>query len=602
MKRKTIALIMLGAAARVDAGAAFELLPDQAGPYSPGQSVSVEVWLHNEESFDFDLRLLALDVHGLRARLFAGGDFLTSDDVTVNHVAKLSGGSWMAIDAGLEGPVYALESCSLNGGTTLYAGGKVWGVSDFEATVYRLETGWWSEIGRASSDRVLSLGCWNEGSGNRLYAGGYIWQMEGLPIYDVARWDGNEWSAMQNLAGSVRDMVTFDDGTGATLYVVGSFNSPMPPDHDTALLRVAKWTYTGWAPLGGGFKFGYNEWAANALAVFDDGGGPAVYAAGDFRDVYIPETNSLLHVNNIAKWNGIAWYPVGGGTTPNTAAPIYDMEVFDNGNGPELYIGGDFTTAGGVSVNNIARWDGVAWYDVGGGVTGTAEADVHALTVLDGGYGPALYAGGLFTDAGGVSVSNIAKWDGINWSPVGAGFDDTVRALAIHEATGDPNLVIEGQFQFDFSTLADGGAEYVAFPQLPGPLLVYGGSSPVSGSILHLPPAGSLRLGEMEVVMPITPGKYKLDVASPYGPRGGSLVAFGFGGPDDPYTDWLAESGELTGDPASFVVAAGPPVDIPVVSQWGMIVMTLLLLVVATLEMTQRQQRAVALTSSGAGP
>ena len=100
--------------------------------------------------------------------------------------------------------------------------------------------------------------------------------------------------------------------------------------------------------------------------------------------------------------------------------------------------------------------------------------------------------------------------------------------------------------------------------------------------------------------MPSAAGAYHLDVASPFGPRGGSIIAFGFGGPDDPYTDWLPASGELVGDPASFTVAAGSPEDIPTVSEWGMIVMTLLLLVVATLIIIRQQRRAIALTSSTA--
>ena len=178
-----------------------------------------------------------------------------------------------------------------------------------------------------------------------------------------------------------------------------------------------------------------------------------------------------MQVNNVAKWDGTAWSAVGNGTTPNTAAPIFDPMVFDDGTGPALYAGGDFNSAGGVAVNNLARWDGASWSDVGGGVTGDADAAVNALTVLDDGSGPALYAGGWFTNAGGVPVSNVAKWNGTNWSAIGAGFDDTVRALAVHEANGDPNLVIEGNFQFDFSTLSNGGARYALFPELPGPLL-----------------------------------------------------------------------------------------------------------------------------------
>jgi hypothetical protein len=231
----------------------------------------------------------------------------------------------------------------------------------------------------------------------------------------------------------------------------------------------------------------------------------------DFLHIYLPETDEFMVVNNIAKWDGTAWSIVGGGTTLNAPAPIFDMVVHDDGSGPALYVGGRFTSAGGVSMNNIARWDGVAWSDVGGGVTESGNAEIHAFAVLDDGSGPALYTGGRFTNADGVLVSNIAKWTGINWSPVGAGFDDTVRALAIHESTGDPNLIIEGFFQFDFSALSDGGAMYAVFPELPGPLFVYTGKTAVPGSILHMPAGGSLRLGEMNVVMPNAPATYRLD-------------------------------------------------------------------------------------------
>lgn len=208
MKRKMFALMMLGVAARADAGAVLELVPDQAGPYSPGQAVGVEVWMHNEEAFAIDLRLVILDFQGLRQRLFAGGDFVTSGGVTVNHVAKFTGGSWTAIDQGMEGSVYSLQACTLNGGTTLYAGGYVYpGMGDWDAVVHRMEAGWWTEIGRAPSNRVLSLACWNDGTGSKLYAGGFIDDMAEVSLYGITNWDGVEWSAMQDLNWAVMDMV-----------------------------------------------------------------------------------------------------------------------------------------------------------------------------------------------------------------------------------------------------------------------------------------------------------------------------------------------------------------------------------------------------------
>jgi hypothetical protein len=172
MKRSALIVCALVIATQAHAGGVFELVPAQPGPYFAGKAVSVEVWLHNEESFGVDLRLVALDVQGLRQRLFAGGDFQTSGGVTVNHVAKLSGGSWIPLDTGTEGPVYALRPCTFNGGTTLYAGRYVDGVSDWEGAVHRLEAGWWTEIGRFGLGRVLSLFCANDGAQNQLYAGG----------------------------------------------------------------------------------------------------------------------------------------------------------------------------------------------------------------------------------------------------------------------------------------------------------------------------------------------------------------------------------------------------------------------------------------------
>ena len=77
--------------------------------------------------------------------------------------------------------------------------------------------------------------------------------------------------------------------------------------------------------------------------------------------------------------------------------------------GTNLYAGGLFTQAGGIPANQIARWDGNAWYPVGGGVVGTGT--VQALATL----GNNLYAAGTFTNMGNVTANRIAKWDGTNW-------------------------------------------------------------------------------------------------------------------------------------------------------------------------------------------
>ncbi|MEB3214320.1 MAG: hypothetical protein VKL39_23425, partial [Leptolyngbyaceae bacterium] len=85
--------------------------------------------------------------------------------------------------------------------------------------------------------------------------------------------------------------------------------------------------------------------------------------------------------------------------------------AFDNdGN---LYAGGSFTVAGGITVNRIAKWDGSSWSALGSGVNIGVNNSVNALAFDNNGN---LYAGGSFTVAGGITVNRIAKWDGSSWS------------------------------------------------------------------------------------------------------------------------------------------------------------------------------------------
>ncbi len=102
--------------------------------------------------------------------------------------------------------------------------------------------------------------------------------------------------------------------------------------------------------------------------------------------------------------------------------------------GTDLYVGGAFTVAGGVSASRVAKWDGSSWSALGAGVNNT----VNALTVV----GTDLYAGGTFTTAGGVTVNRIAKWDGTSWSALAAGVNNSVFALA----TDGVNLYAAGSF------------------------------------------------------------------------------------------------------------------------------------------------------------
>jgi len=90
----------------------------------------------------------------------------------------------------------------------------------------------------------------------------------------------------------------------------------------------------------------------------------------------------------------------------------------------ELIAAGSFAQFDTVPANNIARWDGSSWSPLGVGVTGT----VNALCVI----GDTLYVGGLFAGAGGMTANNIAAWNGATWSALDDGLPQSnqgVKAL-----------------------------------------------------------------------------------------------------------------------------------------------------------------------------
>jgi hypothetical protein len=171
----------------------------------------------------------------------------------------------------------------------------------------------------------------------------------------------------------------------------------------------------------------------HALIVFDDGTGPALYAGGSFT------TAGGVAVNRIARWNGQSWSALGTGMDEAVLA----LEVFDPGTGRALFAGGGFTTAGGVGARLIARWDGTSWSALGGGFT---RYNVQSLRAFDDGTGEALYAGGMFVRAGGEAASHIARWNGTSWSAVRSGMNSSVRSMAVFDDGTGPALYATGYF------------------------------------------------------------------------------------------------------------------------------------------------------------
>jgi hypothetical protein len=153
-----------------------------------------------------------------------------------------------------------------------------------------------------------------------------------------------------------------------------------------------------------------------AFAVFDDGGGPALFAGG-----------TMLH-----KWDGVSWTLI---DTPiaGTIRALEVADLIDFGDSPALYIGGALVEPLD-GPQPLRRWDGETWTDLG-----PFNGPVHALKAIGG----QLYAGGAFTTVdftlgngtpvNGFVVNHVAMiafLDPPTWEALGAGTNDTVNALA----------------------------------------------------------------------------------------------------------------------------------------------------------------------------
>ena len=382
--------------------------------------------------------MIVFDVGGGEV-LVAGGNMSRAGGFPASGVATWDGATWSPLGIGMDAPVLALEVFDDGSGPALYAAGMFTTASGSSANyIVRWDGTSWSALGTGLDNVVQALQVFDDGSGPALYAGGAFTTAGGVAASHVARWDGTTWSALgAGTSTSVLSLAALDDGSGPALYAGGNFTLA----GGVGANRIARWDGTSWSALGSGV----ND-RVLALAGFDDGSGMALYAGGEFTMA------GGAPASRIAKWDGTSWSPLSSGTTQSVEA----LCVFDDGGGPQLHAGGFFSQAGGVAARRVARWDGTSWSALGDGSVshgGTAlvvfddgsgdgpelytqswawngtdwqvltqdpppiNNDVWALAVLDSGAGESvLYAGGEFTNAGGTSVSRVARWDGA-WQP-----------------------------------------------------------------------------------------------------------------------------------------------------------------------------------------
>ena len=211
-------------------------------------------------------------------------------------------------------------------------------------------------------------------------------------------------------------------GTNGTFWTQYGVLAPSPAFPETILLGLGVGgdgsstpsvvTYSSYANtvgdtnLPGDLSWNTSSFQAGGVnCLLSDGHGGA-YLGGSFSTI------GGIAANNVAHWDGTLWRNLGSGVNGQVRA----LALAPDGT---LYAGGQFNSAGGFAATNIARWNGTRWSPMGRGIPAIDRPPVLSLAVgVDG----MVYAGGYFSAAGAVSANSIARWDGQTWSPMGAGF------------------------------------------------------------------------------------------------------------------------------------------------------------------------------------
>lgn len=350
--------------------------------------------------------VLALHVRA-GGELLAGGEFTLAGGGAANRMARWTGSNWAPLAGGLTWTglpttTYVDEIVSLPGGDVVVGGFFNLASGVPAVGLARWNGGGWS----AYAQGPMGVQALTRLASGLLVAGGH-------PGSSIAMWDGAGWIAMgAGIGSTVLGAVGLPNGDAV---VGGSFTSAGGQRVD----GIARRSGGVWLPLGSGVNGQVQALAASANG--------DVLVGGAFT------TAGGNAANRVARWDGATWSALGTGFTLPNVAEVHALLPLPNG---DVIAGGYFTAAGTTPVQYIARWDGIAWSPLGSGMNNL----VFALARLPNGD---VVAGGDFTIAGGATANYIARWNGTAWSPLGSGMSWSVEALAVRP---DGQIVAVGRF------------------------------------------------------------------------------------------------------------------------------------------------------------
>ena len=342
-----------------------------------------------------------------RGDLIAGGIFSTSGAQRLAKVARWDGSAWHSLRDGVDNfdcpglECVAFVTALATDEVSLYVGG--WFPSVDRGRPARNVARWdgemWYPLGLGVDGIVRALTLYN----GDLVAGGDFTEAGGLPANRVARWDGTQWHPLgEGLDGTVSWLTVFQGEVIAS----GVFHY----SGDVPVHYIGRWDGDSWSSLGGGFT----QSGTGGFAIFQE----KLVTRGSFVSATAQQTSGPVI------WDGSEWRPLGPANTLLGRFVVYNERLIAGGNLPQL--------------NHVVEWTGTEWKSLGSGVGGRFELP-YALAVR----GASLFVGGDFTTAGGKVSHRLAQWNDIITAltveelSVSVGFDGVHLGWRL----GDPGTV-----------------------------------------------------------------------------------------------------------------------------------------------------------------
>jgi hypothetical protein len=369
------------------------------------------------------------------AGVIAVGTFGLGGTKSLNDIGRWNGTVWQGYGLGLSvgsnaGDVSALGAA----GHDLYAGGNfLYAGATAALNMAHLSSSAWDTMAGANGDSlVLAVAV----VGSHVYVGGAFSQIGGVPATNIAMWDGTAWHALgSGTDGQVKTLLVY----GGKVWVGGSFTHA--GTGAASAVAIWDPIAQTWSRVGGGLNFDGQVYALAGLPApnqhfvviggsflqVDDGN--ATGTGTQYATV-----NGLVYFDTTATISGplSGYHTMGGGVTlacsfPPCTGAVYALLV----DGVTAYVGGSFDDAGAVASRGFAAFNlgTLAWSSpgvVGGGDGSGSEVD--ALMPV----GTTFYVGGDFTSAGGINANYIASYSPgtATWSVLGSGVSGRVESLA----------------------------------------------------------------------------------------------------------------------------------------------------------------------------